>query len=94
MSTTRTPVRFRVFIAAPSTGMRGEHGDIPALLDMLRYEAGTVVSWDRDTDARDRDGWTVTIETRHPAPDRWRSFGIRPESAVPLPPSMIEEAAS
>jgi hypothetical protein len=50
-------------------------GDIPALLDMLRYERGQVVSW-----GRSGDGYEVTIEVASNLfqPDRWASFMIFP----------------
>jgi hypothetical protein len=71
-------VTFRVFIAE---GRHGSDGDLPALLDMLRYEGGVVEDWSRARDSRDRSGYSVRI--RVPAvrftPDRWRSFGISPE---------------
>jgi hypothetical protein len=69
-------VTWKVFVAA---GTHGGDGDIPALFDMLRYDAATVVSWDRDKDPRDRDGWTLTLRSNVFTPERWRSFGIRPE---------------
>jgi hypothetical protein len=51
--------------------------DLPGVLDMLRYEAGTVVDW-----SADRDSFTVTIITdtvRH-QPGRWASFGLFPKA--------------
>lgn len=68
-------VRYQVNIDAGRA--RGD-GDIPALLDMLRYEGGRVVDWDRiGATAAD---YRVVIETpltQH-QPERWRSFGIVP----------------
>jgi hypothetical protein len=74
---TREPVMFKVFIAA---GVYGGDGDIPALFDMLRYDAATVVTWSRAKDARDRDGWEMTLRSDRYTPERWHSFGIRPEA--------------
>lgn len=67
-------VRFTVAINATSTH---GHGDMPAFLDMLRYESGRVVSWGHGVEGR----WAVTIEVeaQHYQPDRWASFGIYPK---------------
>lgn len=50
-----------------------EHGggDVPALLDMLRYDYARVVSWGREGDA-----FVVTLTSERVTPDRWSSFDI------------------
>lgn len=52
----------------------GGLGDIPALLDMLRYEGGQVLNWGHP----ESDVLSVRIRTERFVPDRWRSFGIVP----------------
>ena len=63
-------VRFKVTITASGHG-----GDMPGFLDMMRYEGGTIISWDHNADGR------FTVEVLVPSirfqPDRWASFGIR-----------------
>jgi hypothetical protein len=65
-----------VFIRADGPGQ----GDLPALLDMLRYEGGQVIAWDHAS-APHHTGYEVQIRVpvHQYVPDRWRSFGIRPE---------------
>jgi len=69
---------YRVRIAAPA---HGGLGDIPALLDMLRYEGARVSAWSHDRDSRDREIVVVTIASEQYVPERWKSFGIYPEVA-------------
>ncbi len=58
---------------------RGGHGgDMPALLDMLRYEGARVVDWDHASGGV----FTVTILSEHYEPDRWASFGLHPRVTV------------
>ena len=55
--------------------------DIPALLDMLRYEAATVRAWTYDkpqSAPAGAEGYTVNLTSDHYEPDRWASFGIYP----------------
>ena len=75
---TRPVTIYRVTIAIPE---RGGHGDLPALLDMLRYEGARVSAWTTDRDSRDREILVVTIASEQYVPDRWASFGITPEVA-------------
>jgi len=63
-------VTFQVFIP---------EREVASLLDMLRYDAATVVSWDRAKDLRDRHGWLVTLRSDRYTPDRWASFGLYPK---------------
>ena len=67
--------RFAEYKVNIRTQVRGD-GDLPGFLDMLRYEGGQVISWDR-TDS----GFTVSIRVEGPrfVPDRWKSFGIWPQ---------------
>jgi hypothetical protein len=51
----------------------GGDGDIPSLLDMLRYEACHVLDWSRNEAVK---GWTVRLRGPRYTPDRWASFGI------------------
>jgi len=62
---------FRVFIP---------EREIASLLDMLRYDAAVVLTWDRAKDPRDRDGWEIVLRSDHYTPDRWKSFGLYPEA--------------
>lgn len=72
--TTKAPrtVRFRVEIRTAAHS----DGDLPGFLDMLRYEGGQVVAWDRT-----ERGFKVTIEVEANrfVPDRWASFMLFPE---------------
>ena len=74
---TRPVTIYRVTIAIPE---RGGHGDLPALLDMLRYEGARVASWSAD-ERRGHPVFVVTIASEQYVPDRWASFGIYPEVA-------------
>jgi len=64
---------FRVFIP---------DREVASLLDMLRYDGAIVLSWDRTKDARDRDGWLVTMRSDTFTPGRWHSFGLHPEGVI------------
>lgn len=80
MAKTRS-VTFKVRV---HVGKHGGLGDIPGLLDMLRYEGGQVVDWSYPTP--EDTAVTVTIRVddfyRH-QPARWQSFSIRPMYDVP-----------
>ena len=78
--TTARLTRFQVSIDVES--------DVPALLDMLRYEGGRVVSWDHTGSRERRPGQrpapltflvTIEVEALRYVPDRWHSFGISPK---------------
>ena len=73
---TRPVTIYRVRIAT-----HGGLGDLPALLDMLRYEGARVAAWTHDRDSRDREILVVTIASEQYVPERWKSFGITPEVA-------------
>lgn len=68
----KTPriVRFRVVI--DQTG-----SDLPGFLDMLRYEGGQVVGWERTERGFFR--VTIDVEANRYQPDRWASFMLFPE---------------
>jgi len=72
-------------------------GDLPALLDMLRYEQATVRSW---TEKHDKDAgrtrFTVVIRSVRPTVERWASFGIAtyfPNSEEPFTVYTMREVA-
>lgn len=55
--------------------------DLPGVLDMLRYEGGTVVNWTRDPDGgRERYKVTLRVTRNRYVPDRWNSFGLYPRN--------------
>jgi len=64
-------MRSAVYTVEVRVDRRG--GDVASLLDMLRYEAARVLSWDRT-----ERGYRVTISSDHYEPERWRSFAITP----------------
>lgn len=83
---TRKPNIYR-YVARIRVPKYGGEGDIPALLDMLRYESATVDSWSivRSEDQIGVASFVVTIRSERPVPDRWESFGIKltyPESTI------------
>lgn len=49
--------------------------DMGGLLDMLRYDAATVVDWGYDT-VGGRPGYVLTLASNRYTPDRWASFGL------------------
>jgi hypothetical protein len=51
--------------------------ELAGVLDMLRYESGTVVDW-----SADGENWTISIivDTNRYQPDRWASFGLFPKA--------------
>lgn len=60
-------------------------GDMPGFLDMLRYEGGQVIAWER-TDRVDGKGMshlgyrvTIEVEATRFQPDRWASFMLFPK---------------
>lgn len=64
--------------------IRVQSSDLAALFDMLRYEGGRVANWTKvgASAYTGRDIWRLDIEVqgnRH-QPDRWLSFGIRPQT--------------
>ena len=70
MAARKPPVyRYKVRIRVREAG-RG-FGDMPGFLDMLRYDAATVETWDRT-----QDGFEVTLRSERVTPARWGSFGL------------------
>jgi hypothetical protein len=59
--------------------------DMPGFLDMLRYDNANVVGWTHvrggENGVRD-DKFIVTLTSSRYTPERWKSFGIKPEFAV------------
>lgn len=81
----RAPIltRYRVTVRAPQ---HGGGGDIPGLLDMLRYDGARVLSWDHAGEPHTPGHfdigparYLITLESERFTPERWASFGISPE---------------
>lgn len=81
----RAPIltRYRVTVRAPQ---HGGGGDLPGLLDMLRYDGARVLAWEHASyevapgrfdigPAR----YVITLESERFTPERWASFGIATE---------------
>lgn len=82
-------MRYRVTARLPE-GSRP--GDLPGLLDMLRYDRAVVEDWDlaRSGEQQEVTGATsgassvtLTLSGDRCTTDRWRSFGLVPVSATP-----------
>ncbi len=64
------------FLVTIRTAQHGGDGDLPGFLDMLRYEGGQVVGWNRV--GSDSFEVSIVVEALRHVPDRWKSFGIYP----------------
>lgn len=53
--------------------------DLTAFLDMLRYEAATIVDAGIDIPGTHGERRLVTFRTERFTPDRWASFGLHPK---------------
>lgn len=72
----KTATRYSVRVV---TGHHGTPGDLPGLLDMLRYESARITNWTHVTSDDGRQVYIVSVLSDFFTPDRWVSFGIRPE---------------
>jgi len=76
MTVTTYRYRVQVHVQAPSRG----GGDMPGLLDMLRFDRPIVEDWAR---ADEDDGYLLTLSTAKPLTiDRWASFGLYPKKVA------------
>lgn len=67
----RTQYKVSVRVADATRG----GGDLPGLLDMMRYDGARVTSWEGPI----ADRFVVTLSSPRVTPDRWASFGLRIE---------------
>jgi hypothetical protein len=55
--------------------------DMPYFIDMLRYDAATVLTWDR-SGLPNQSRWIVTLDSVRFTPARWNSFGLFPKPVI------------